>query len=524
MTEKNDHSSKAICPFPLSLWVALTVKSFVIFLIILFSNIGLGPDEAQYWTWSRELAWGYYSKPPGIAWEIWLGTQLFGNTELGVRFLPLVLGFLLPLGIYLLARHCSLSTRGAFWSAIIFAFSPIGFLASFLAITDTGMIIFWTLACAITVQGYLKGHIEYVKLGLLIACGALFKWPIYLFWLNILAFYPFSTPFRNSKLLLGVLVSLLGLLPSVIWNYSHQWPTFQHVFATVINRQEQAITTGIFNGNFGEFLGSQALLFFPLSFLLLLFAMGYSLKNYKKLPFPLLFCFFTCTSFLSVFLIVSIFKKMQGNWVIFVYPTASVLLGWYVVEVRPQLLKWLKISIISSILLFFGTVSIPWIQSHSIVSSIPIPYKINPFRHNLGWDKLGAILSESGYDPSKDFLFGDKYQTSSVLSFYGPGQKRAYFFNLHGIRKNQFSFWPEMKQEQLGKTGYFVVTENAPHLQRNLPNLIAFYEEILPTYFDKVEYIGLKPLFESYGNLSKAALIFKCIDYNGLEPPETNKY
>ena len=27
-------------------------------------------DEAQYWTWSRALDFGYFSKPPMIAWVI----------------------------------------------------------------------------------------------------------------------------------------------------------------------------------------------------------------------------------------------------------------------------------------------------------------------------------------------------------------------------------------------------------------------------------------------------------------------
>jgi 4-amino-4-deoxy-L-arabinose transferase-like glycosyltransferase len=49
------------------------------------------PDEAQYWTWSLFPDIGYYSKPPGIAWQIAAGTVLFGHTALGVRFLALLL-------------------------------------------------------------------------------------------------------------------------------------------------------------------------------------------------------------------------------------------------------------------------------------------------------------------------------------------------------------------------------------------------------------------------------------------------
>src|ERR1700730_18281913 len=45
----------------------------------------LFPDEAQYWVWSQQLAPGYYSKPPLLAWLIALTTGLFGDSEFAVR-------------------------------------------------------------------------------------------------------------------------------------------------------------------------------------------------------------------------------------------------------------------------------------------------------------------------------------------------------------------------------------------------------------------------------------------------------
>ena len=47
-------------------------------LLMLLLPLDLSGDEAYYWDWGRNLDWGYYSKPPGIAWlmapaiwEIW---------------------------------------------------------------------------------------------------------------------------------------------------------------------------------------------------------------------------------------------------------------------------------------------------------------------------------------------------------------------------------------------------------------------------------------------------------------------
>src|SRR5437868_12908841 len=50
----------------------------------------LRTDEAYYWTWSKESVLCFLDHPPMIAWFIRLGTSIFGDTNLGVRFAGLV--------------------------------------------------------------------------------------------------------------------------------------------------------------------------------------------------------------------------------------------------------------------------------------------------------------------------------------------------------------------------------------------------------------------------------------------------
>src|SRR5581483_3450864 len=104
------------------------------------------------------------------------------------------------------------------------------------------------------------------------------------------------------------------------------------------------------------------------------------------------------------------------------------------------------------------------------------------------------------------------------------GQKRAYFLNLTGTRKNQFSYWPCLKEEQLGKTGYFVQIETNPKLDSKLDADIQFYNQNLKDYFDNVELIGVKQLFSVGDSVEKVALIYKCSKYNGHEIPENQLY
>lgn len=505
------------------LCLILLAKAAAIIIFILYGKVGLGPDEAQYWTWSQTLDWGYYSKPPGIAWQIWLSTRLFGNTELGVRFGAVVIGFALPAATFFLAKACRLQPATAFWSGMAMAFIPLGVMGSFLAITDGGMILFWTLACIpLALALSRKTAPNYYLLGFLILCGALFKWPIYYMWAFVLLTIPFVPKFANRHAFAGVLISLIGLLPSLVWNWQHGWATFRHVAGNI-----KGTDTGpqsLFHGNFWAFVGEQAILLSPILFVLLLCAFFQLLRKGKEIPASAYFCGVMSFAILFAYCLLAVFKKMQGNWCDFAYPSAIVFLCWYALEKVSWGKIWLKAGIGLSALLCIWALSIPYLESHQALSNFPVPYKMNPFRHNVGWDKLKEVLKESGYDPKDNFLFSDKYQTSSILSFYGEDQKRAYFLNLHQIRHNQFSFWPGLPEEQKGKTGFFVVTENSPHMERNFPRLTKEYQELLQPYFREVKFLGMHPLYFSNGVVVKGALIFQGVDYNGRLPAETRLY
>ncbi|MBA3720870.1 MAG: glycosyltransferase family 39 protein [Parachlamydiaceae bacterium] len=492
----------------------LLLKAAIIISIILNGSIGLGPDEAQYWTWSRSLDWGYYSKPPGIAWQIWLGTQAIGQTELGVRILSVIISLFQALTVYFLALKSGLKTSAAFWSGILMAFCPIGIFGSLLAITDNGLLLFWTLSClALCSALNEKRDPNPFIIGSLILAGALFKWPIYLFWIFYFLFrWKYFSHQNFSKALSGVLISLIGLLPSIWWNWHHDWATFRHVSSTI--HAGSGIPS---NSNTFEFIGSQIILVSPIIFVILILSFVTWFKQRRTLSPPIIFCGIISLSCLGFGIVASFFQKIQGNWVVFAYPTCFILISWYACEIEFRKTQtWLKAGIVLSI----GLITSIFLLS---ISNL-IPQKMNPLKHNLGWSNLSEILTENGYDPLKNYLITDRYQTTSILSFYGPEQKRAYFLNLHGVRNNQFSYWPQLQNEQKGKTGYFIWVENAPHLQRELNIKSNFYQGELENYFEKVSFIGIEPLIFNGDAIAKGALIFKCENCLNKQPNQSDKY
>lgn len=480
------------------LLLLLLVKAVVLGWIIANGTIGLSPDEAQYWTWSQALDWGYYSKPPGIAWQIGLTSQILGSNPLGVRFGGLLVGSLLSLAVYGVARCAQLEKKTALWAGIVTAVSPLGVYLSFAATTDGCAILFLTLATAAVIRGP-----HYLVAGLCILVGGLFKWTAFVFWPVVLPFLFFYKQMRRWSVLGGIAISLLALLPSLYWNMNHEWATFKHVGTAAMEAK---------GGNFLDFFAAQIGLLTPIYFVLLV--MSYFFAKERRLWISAAF-----PAVVLLYLGLAFFKKMQPNWAAYLYPPGLVLIAWVACERLRRGMLWLKAGTALAVVMVAVMFAIPWVQSEGL---LPLPYKLNPFRQSVGWEKLGSALSEAGYNPDKNFLFADKYQNASLLSFYAPGQRRAYYFNISETRKTQFSYWPQMQEQEVGKTGFFVVLENMP--ASHAPWYISHYQERLKPYFEQVTYKGAYPLYTVNGKPVKFALIFEGSQYSGLAPLDPKKY
>jgi 4-amino-4-deoxy-L-arabinose transferase-like glycosyltransferase len=88
-----------------------------------YSVVDLFFDESQYWAWSRDLAFGYFSKPPLLAWIIASSSAVCGDGEACVRAASPILYFGTSLAIYAIADELY-DARTAFWSALTFALLP----------------------------------------------------------------------------------------------------------------------------------------------------------------------------------------------------------------------------------------------------------------------------------------------------------------------------------------------------------------------------------------------------------------
>ena len=109
------------------------------------SAVELHFDEAQYWAWSRELAFGYFSKPPLLAWIIAASEAVCGSGEACVRASSPVLYFGTSLLVYAIAAELY-DRRTAFWCALAIGFAPGMVFSARIVSTDVPLLFFWALA------------------------------------------------------------------------------------------------------------------------------------------------------------------------------------------------------------------------------------------------------------------------------------------------------------------------------------------------------------------------------------------
>ena len=250
-------------------WAALAIVAAITaarVALLALSQADLFVDEAQYWLWGRDLAWGYYSKPPLIAWVIRASTELGGSDAAFWVRLPAPL-FHAATALILGAVAARLAqARVALAVAAAWATLPMVAVGSLLISTDTIMFPFLAAALA----GYLAllsapaGRPGVALLtGLALGAAFLAKYAaVFLVCLGaVAALHPAARPrLRDAVLVLLGFAALAA--PNLVWNAVNGMATLSHTVDNTGWRGGIAADPGALL----RFLGEQFLVFGPILF------------------------------------------------------------------------------------------------------------------------------------------------------------------------------------------------------------------------------------------------------------------
>ena len=363
----------------------LLLATLTVFRIIglVISPLNLHGDEAQYWSWSRSLDWGYFSKPPMIAWLIATTTAMFGNAEWAVRLsTPLIH----PLTAYVIFRtgRFLYNARTGFWAAILYFLMPAVWLSSGIVSTDVALLLFWALALnAWTHLRESKDLIWAILLGLAIGLGMLSKYAM-LFFLPALIVCIFIDVKTRKALLssrgLAVIIVAAGLmLPNLAWNAAND-------FATVGHTAANANINGIpFHPlELLEFWAVQFGVFGPVTMALLIAAL-LAAKSGKLEKKSLLLSLFIISPLLVISL-EALLSRANANWAVTAYVGASLLVAHYGLSAKERLTK--RALVVNIMLGIFITLA-------GLIPALPDALgQANAFKRMRGWPETAQTIAQ----------------------------------------------------------------------------------------------------------------------------------
>jgi 4-amino-4-deoxy-L-arabinose transferase-like glycosyltransferase len=407
--------------------------------------LDLSGDETYYWDWGRQPDWGYFSKPPLIAW-LMAGARAMGwDGAPGLRILSVLLS-LGPVALTYGLGRVLFGPQTALWAAALFAMTPAHVVLGLAAIPDLPLSLCWGGALWAFWRWSLApapgvGLILVVCLGL----GLLAKQ-------TMLAFFPLAlfhlasrrdtrqVLYRPAAWLMAA-AALAFLIPVLAWNLRHDWVTLDHT-----GRHFEAAPFGIGSAlrNLGELFGGQFLLLGPVTWGLLALWVPRALYRLPTLDRRTHYLVSMGALPLALGAALALHQRVQPNWLLPFLPAA--LLGVTAWAREPagaaHRRAWMRRGLVTGTLLMAATWALPFLPLERGVAGHPV----DPLHGLRGWAELAGRVQRlragvPGWQGAPVLVWGHRH-FASQLAFYLPDRPRVGRWpRLPGQVESQYEIW-----------------------------------------------------------------------------------
>ena len=460
--------------------------------ITLSQPIRLFFDEAYYYGWSQSLDWGYYSKPPVVAWLIRLTTDLFGNAEWALKLSAPVLYSLTGGVLYQIGKRLT-NARAGFYTAAIFLTMPLVSFNSLFITTDAPLLFCWASALWLFLRAQATNRWHFwLMAGLVGGLGLLSKYTFILFPAAFLIYALLSPQGRlilaNPRFWVACGLAITLVLPNLWWNYQHDFISFQHT-AEISKQSESQIELS----RLWEFWGTQFVVFGPIAMLLLLVRLfkprAIEAGHQEALLWSL---------FIPIFAVISIqalTARANINWGAPAYVSASLIVGIYLAKLRWK--HWFKAAFAINLVLMLA-----FYHYGSVLKALDIESKNgnDPYVRIQGWKELADEIQPI-FDQYPDAPLLS--ESRKVLAYFGyylePKQLNGRALNFDDHIKNQYELLYPIETSPASQHLFVSEHMQAQQLQR---------------YFESVEELT-KADAVVRSNLTRSVRVFLVSNFKG---------
>ena len=474
----------------------------VVFRLFYVQWVELAPDEAYYYTWSRNLQWSYYDHPPMVGFLIRVSTAIGGQGEFGVRLGWVIMGALLTFLLYRMGTKMFKKESVGFYCALLINISLLGSVGSVIVTPDMPQGLFWALAVFSVYRAVEReGRYWWYLTGIWFGLGLLSKYTMVLLAPCIFLFLISSAEGRKwlyrKEPYVALFLGMLVFSPVILWNAEHQWISFRMQLSHGLDARE---ASGL--EYFWEYWGGQAAVLTPLVFLALVWAMIRSATGgWRQKKNNLLLLFWTSAPILLFFAFTSLRTKVEANWPALAYFSALIALAgmasgeWSGWKRTRKGFAWA--AGLSSFLITLV------VHLQPIYPLVPIPPAKDPTSQLYGWRILGERINEvaRSMEPGKEiFLLTPRYHMVGEGMFYTQAK------------------FPIYQWDAPGRINHLSVT-NAPPAGSQAIFFTEDGNELPP---------GLAPLFDSCEKLEPLVIrrnsspvrthpFWKCLGFKGIQ-------
>lgn len=365
-------------------------------------------DEAYYWYYARDLAWGYFDHPPMVALMIHISNWFF-NGELGVRFLSTIMSGGLLWVLWALVDAPEKRKYSLHFFVLFFSMTLVN-AYGFFTLPDTPL-LFFTALFLYLYRSFLRNStwLTTIALGVTMACLLYSKYHGVL----VIGFIFLSNPrlALDPKAWAAVLTGVACYTPHLAWLYQNDFVSLEyHLF----ERPNRAYEFGDFTLGYLVNLVAIFGLVFPWAYKSL-----WKSKETDKFSKALRFLAYGVLIF---FFISSFQRRVQTQWIILACIPIAILVFRRILESssdRKWILRMGLANIFILLVLRVGLVYSPL---------FPITFETHG---NEVW--VSQIQDQIGDTP---VVFENSYREAPMYAFYSGNP--AFTLNNVFYRKNQY--------------------------------------------------------------------------------------